>query len=163
MTFGTELRHLKALRALRPGIGHPDIAVLVDGHLVRLDKKTSAEILQGVAVGGELDHRNAVVRFTTVRDPEVVVRIDCDGIDRHPWPRRRGPVRDQPVGVGQVIVGLRAGITRLSACYSSGGDAREQCNSKSCQARAHGSPPLVICYLGFPKAYRSDAGMDTSP
>src|ERR1700730_5960054 len=63
---GTELRHRHAFHALRRGVGHPEIALLVDGRLVRLDEEAGAEILQCLAVGPKFDDRNAVVRFTTV-------------------------------------------------------------------------------------------------
>src|SRR5271170_2517774 len=76
---GTKLRHLHALRALRRGIGDPEIAVLVDGRLVRLDEEAGAEILQRLAVGSKLDDGNAIVGFTAVDGPKVVVRIDRYG------------------------------------------------------------------------------------
>ena len=141
---GAELRHLHAFRALRRGIGDPEIAVLVDGRLVRFDEEAGAEILQCLAVGSEFDDRNAVVRFTTVHGPEVVVRIDRHGIDRTPGPRRRGPILDLAVGIGQVAVGLRAGIALLRARHSGGDDGRKQRYSKSRMARSHIVPPLVL-------------------
>src|SRR6202030_1527017 len=66
---GTELRHLHAFHALRRGIGHPEIAVLIDGRLVRLDEKPGAEIPECLAVGSKFDDWNAVVRLTTVHGP----------------------------------------------------------------------------------------------
>jgi hypothetical protein len=51
--IGTELRHLHAFHALRRGIGHPEIAILIDGRLVRLDEKTGAEIPKCLAVGAK--------------------------------------------------------------------------------------------------------------
>jgi hypothetical protein len=66
---GTELCHLHPFHALRRSIDHPEIAVLIDRRLVRLDKEASAEIPQRLAVGPKFDDRNAVVRFTTVNGP----------------------------------------------------------------------------------------------
>src|SRR6266478_2171824 len=147
---GTELRHLHSLHALRRGIRHPEIAILIDGRLMRLDEEAGAEIPQCLAVGAEFDDRNAVVRFATINGPEVIIAIDRDRIDRAPGPRRRGPIRYQAVGIGQIAVRLRTGIARLCGRHSGGDDSGEQRNTKSCRARTHVVPPLVL-----PKAYRT--------
>jgi hypothetical protein len=66
---GRKLRHLQALAVFRAGIGDPEIAVMIDGGLMRLDEQAGAEILQRLAVGTDFEHAFAVVGLAAVHPP----------------------------------------------------------------------------------------------
>src|SRR5205823_3613309 len=67
---GRQFCHLHAFAVFRRGVGYPEIAVLIDRRLMRLDEQTGAEILQCRAVRAKRDDRDAAVCLTTVHGPK---------------------------------------------------------------------------------------------
>ena len=79
-SVGRELGDLHAFAVHGRRIGDPNISVAINGHLVRLDEKSLAEILHRLAVGRELEHGLASRFLATIDHPEIVVAIDGERV-----------------------------------------------------------------------------------
>src|SRR5258706_14522987 len=102
---GTELCHLHAFHALVAASATQRLPSLSMAAWCGSTKRPAPNFFGVFAVRSKFDHRNAVVRFTTVHGPEVIVRmIDRNGIARTPGPRRRRPIHDLPAGIAEVVV-----------------------------------------------------------